>query len=52
MEVYHRDIRDIIDHMECFEQWEYNERQAAGRRGDLMAQEQSARKEAEAFFSA
>ena len=27
-------------------------RQAAGRRGDLMAQEQSARKEAEAFFSA
>ena len=27
-------------------------RQADGRRGDLMAQEQSARKEAEAFFSA
>ena len=27
-------------------------RQAAGRRGDLMAQEESSRKEAEAYFSA
>ena len=27
-------------------------KQAAGRRGDLMAQEESSRKEAEAYFSA